>query len=90
MVERAVQAAQQRKESDQRQVYATMMARSRENVGETLRAVPSAKALEIQAEVDKLVEFHLHDATKGSKAGNPNQAPKKGTPKKPHPRTRTR
>lgn len=86
--ERAVHAAQDRKASDQHRVFATMMARSKENVAELLRTVPFAKALDIQAEVDKLFKFHLHDATVGSKPQNPSQAPKKGAPKNPDPRTK--
>ena len=46
-----------------------------------MRAVPFAEALEIPAELDKLVKFHLDDPNGGSKARNPSQVPKKRRPK---------
>lgn len=79
--ERASQAASERRASDQRRVYASLMAQSKENVGEILRTVPLEKAREIQAEIDKHVKYLLHSAN--SKTMNPSQAPKKGRPRKP-------
>eukprot|EP00903_Cladosiphon_okamuranus_P015576 g14381.t1 len=63
--------ATQRKACDQRRVFATMMAKSKENVGEILKAVPFDQALHIQAEVDKYVRYLLADADGDTKTKNP-------------------
>ncbi|CAM9654824.1 unnamed protein product [Ectocarpus fasciculatus] len=64
----AAHATEERQAPDRRRAFATMMTRSKDNVGESLRTVPFAKALEIQAEVDKLVKFHLDDPSGDSKS----------------------
>lgn len=80
--ERGVQAAEGRQASDQRRAFATMMARSKENVSEILKTVPFAKALEIQEELDDLVRFKLHEPSSSSKTRNPAPAVGKRRPKK--------
>ncbi|CAB1111461.1 unnamed protein product [Ectocarpus sp. CCAP 1310/34] len=75
-----------RKVADQRRAFATMMAKSKENVSEILRSVNTAEALEIQRAVDECVKFQLTkrlgmlDGT-AIGPGNPEMAPKKGRPK---------
>ncbi|CAN0443529.1 unnamed protein product [Pylaiella littoralis] len=49
-----------------------------EKVSEILRTVMVDKALELQAEIDQLVKFELHDPSGGPKTNSPAQAPKKG------------
>ena len=71
----------ERKACDQRRVFATMMAKSKENVGEILKAVPFDKALEIQTEVDKYVRLLLANPDGDAKARNPAQVKKPGRPK---------
>eukprot|EP00903_Cladosiphon_okamuranus_P014063 g13071.t1 len=75
--------ATQRKACDQRRVFATMMAKSKENVGEILKAVPFDQALHIQAEVDKYVRYLLADADADGDTKTKNPAPVKppGRPK---------
>ena len=80
--ERAGKAAAARSASDQRRVFANMMANNKENVSEILRTVSSAKAMEIQAELDKWVRFQLLEATGQNNAKNPAQVKKPGRPKK--------
>lgn len=71
----------ERKACDQRRVFATMMAKSKENVGEILKAVPFDKALDIQAEVDKYVRYLLANPDGDSKTKNPAQVKPPGRPK---------
>ncbi|CAB1105077.1 unnamed protein product [Ectocarpus sp. CCAP 1310/34] len=80
--ESAAKAAAERSASDHRHVFATLMAKNKENVTETRRTAPHAKALEIQAELDKWVRFQLADATGENKSGNPAQVKAKGRPNK--------
>ncbi|CAB1119118.1 unnamed protein product [Ectocarpus sp. CCAP 1310/34] len=80
--ERAAKAVADRSGSDHRRVFATLMAKNKENVTEIMRTVPHAKALEIQAELDKWVRFELAEATGENKSGNPAQVKAKGRPKK--------
>ncbi|CAB1106078.1 unnamed protein product [Ectocarpus sp. CCAP 1310/34] len=79
--ERAAKAAADRSASDHRRVFATLMARNKENVTEIMKTVPHAKASEIQAELDKWVRFQLAEATGEKKSGNPAQVKAKGRPK---------
>jgi len=79
--ERAVKAAE-RSACDQRRIFATMMAKNKENVSEILRTVSHAKALEIQSELDKWVRFQISEATGDNRAKNPAQVKQKGRPKK--------
>ncbi|CAB1120284.1 unnamed protein product [Ectocarpus sp. CCAP 1310/34] len=58
------------------------MAKNKESVTEIMRTVPHAKALEIQAELDKWVRFQLAEATGENKSGNSAQVKAKGRPKK--------
>lgn len=89
-VERAVKAATDRSACDQRRIFATMMAKNKENVSEILRTVPHAKALEIQADLDKWVRFQIMEATGANKAKNPAQVKPKGRPKKSTPAAQQR
>ena len=57
-----------------------MMAKSKENVSEILKAVPFDKALMIQNELDKYVRF-LFANPDADKLKNPAQVPKQGRPK---------
>ena len=72
--ERAAKAAAARSASDERRVFASMMAKAKENVSEILRTVPQAKAMEIQADLDKWVRFQLQEATGGNDAKNSKNA----------------
>ena len=72
--ERAAKAAAARSASDERRVFASMMAKAKENVSEILRTVPQAKAMEIQADLDKWVRFQLQEATRGNDAKNSRNA----------------
>lgn len=79
---RAAKAVADRSASDQRRVYASMMAKNKENVSEILRTVSHAKAMEIQSELDTWVRFQLEEATGDNKTKNPAQVQKPGRPKK--------
>lgn len=58
-----------------------MMARSKANVSEILKAVPHARALGVQAAVDKYVKFLLANPDGDINAKNPAQVPQKGRKK---------
>eukprot|EP00903_Cladosiphon_okamuranus_P017862 g16438.t1 len=73
--------ATERKACDQRRVFATRMAKSKEYVGEILKAVPFAKALDIQAQVDKYVRYLLVDSDGDTKTKSPAQVKPPGRPK---------
>lgn len=81
--ERAVRAAQDRSAADKRRVYAHLMAKSKENVGDIMRSVPLHQALSVQVKIDDFLGYLLKE-TAGGTGGpkNPGQAPKKGRPKK--------
>lgn len=70
--------AGERQACDERRAFATMMAKSKANVSEILKAVPSDKALGIQAAVDKYVKFLLDNPDGDTKTKNPAQVPQKG------------
>lgn len=70
-----------RQAHDQRKAFATMMARSKANVSEILKAVSYPRALGIQADVDKYVKFLLENPDGDSKTKNPAQVPQKGRKK---------
>ena len=72
--------AGERRACDERRAFATMMAKSKENVSEILKAVPFDKALMIQNELDKYVRF-LFANPDADKLKNPAQVPKQGRPK---------
>lgn len=78
--EPAVRAAS-RTASDQRRVFANMMAKSKDFVGDIMRSVPLNEALTIQDKVGEYVQFLL-DSRGDSGVKNPANAPKKGRPKK--------
>eukprot|EP00903_Cladosiphon_okamuranus_P016184 g14935.t1 len=73
--------ATDRKACDRRRVFATMMAKSKENVGEIMKAVSSDQALHIQAQVDNYVRYLLADADGDTKAKNPAPVKPPGRPK---------
>ena len=79
--ERAIKAAAARSATDERRVFASMMAKNKENVSEILRTVSHVKAMEIQAGLDKWVRFQLLEATGQNNAKNPAQVKKAGRPK---------
>eukprot|EP00903_Cladosiphon_okamuranus_P021090 g19373.t1 len=60
--ERAIKAAAARSATDERRVFASMIAKNKENVSEILRTVSHVKAMEIQAALDKWVRFQLLEA----------------------------
>ena len=70
--ERAAKVAASRSASDERRVFASMMAKAKENVSEILRTVPYAKAMEIQTALDRWVRFQLQEATGGNDVKNSN------------------
>eukprot|EP00903_Cladosiphon_okamuranus_P021507 g19772.t1 len=80
--ERAIKAAAARSATDERRVFASMMAKNKENVSEILRTVSHVKAMEIQAALDKWVRFQLLEATGQNNAKNPAQVKKAERPKK--------
>ena len=63
-------------------MFASMMAKNKENVSEILRTVSHVKAMEIQAGLDEWVRFQLLEATGQNIAKNPAQVKKAGRPKK--------
>ncbi|CAB1096799.1 unnamed protein product [Ectocarpus sp. CCAP 1310/34] len=81
--ERAVRAAQDRSAGDKRRVYAHLMAKGKENVGDIIRSVPLHQALSVQVKVDNFLGYLLKE-TAGDTGGpkNPGQAPTKGRPEK--------
>ena len=75
-------AAQDRSASDKRRVYAHLMAKSKELVGDIMRSVPLHQALSVQDKVGDFLRYLLNSSAGGTGVQNPGEAPKKGRPKK--------
>ena len=81
--EPAVRARKSRNESDQRRVFANMMAKSKENVTDIMRSVSLDQAEAIQKQLGAYVHIILKSSLGGdSEPRNPAPPPQKGRPRK--------